>query len=103
MSDGDDVLPAPFDCGSNILRAGAGREPLVGLGPDSEVSSELLAGLTGAQERAREHNVCLHALVAKTLAESARLRPPFGGQLPQLVGLARRGLGVTDEVEAHRE
>jgi len=102
MSDGDDVLPAPFDCGSNILRAGTRREPLVGLGPDSEVSSELLAGLTGAQEWAREHDVCLHPLVTQALAERARLRPPLGCQLPQLVGLAWSRFSVSDEVEAHR-
>ncbi len=101
MAHGDDVLASAFERRSQIFEGRPRRKALVGLGIDPEVSGQLFAGLARAEERAREDDVRLHVLVSQALSERARLLAALGRQLPQLVGLARRGLRMADQVQAH--
>jgi len=96
VTDDDDVLTSPFDCGSHVLDGCAGSQALVRLGLDLELPGELRSGLPRAEKWAREHGVELHAVVAQPLPELARLLAPLGRELPHLVRLAGGGLPMTD-------
>ncbi len=101
MADHDDLLSPVLDCGPDVVHGRAGREPVDWLAVGSKAARELVAGFSGAEERAREDRVCPHTVVAKALAEGTRLLAPCGCQRPQLIGLTRGGLCVANEVEAH--
>jgi trans-2,3-dihydro-3-hydroxyanthranilate isomerase len=101
VADGDHLLAASLDGGAQVARARPRSQPVVRLADNAEAACERVARLAGAQERAREDRVRLHALVAQLLAERPRLLLALGRQRAQLVGLAVRCLGVAHEVEAH--
>ena len=102
VPDGDDRLAALRDCVAHGVGRRARREPLVGLGGRPERAGDLLAGLAGAEQRARDDG--RHRPRPRRRA-GRRARAPAGGrsrgQRAQLVRLARSGLGVADEVEPH--
>jgi len=101
VAHGDHLLAPSLDGGPKVVRRRARRQPLVGLALDSEAARELVAGLAGAQERACEDRIRLHAFVGESLAERPCLLSSLGRQRAQLVGLTVRGLRMTHEVEAH--
>ena len=82
-----------------MLAPGASRSS--GSGLDLERPAKLAARLPCSQERARQDRVRPRLLVAQPLAERAGLLAALARQRAKLVGLARRGLGMADEVETH--
>jgi hypothetical protein len=101
VADDDDLVAPARDRGANIVRSRSGREPVVGLHCGIEGSRELTAGLAGPEQRARQDRSGPGSLGFELLPERAGLFAALRGQASELVGVSRRGLGVTDEVEAH--
>src|SRR5262245_54897122 len=101
MADDDGLVPAARDRGADAVRSRSRREPVVGLRLDLERSRQLASCLARAKQRAGEDRSGSRSFGVELLAERARLLAALRGQLPELVGLPRRGLGVADEVEAH--
>jgi trans-2,3-dihydro-3-hydroxyanthranilate isomerase len=98
VADDDDGVAAAR-CGfADLLGRRTRREPLVDLGV---AEAERRGRLAGADQRAREDGVGLHALGAQARAELARLHAALGGQRPELVRLPRRCLRVSDEDQMH--
>jgi hypothetical protein len=77
----------------------AGCEPLVDVGV-AEV--ERGRGLACAEQRARDHGVGPEPLLAQPPAEHTGLPTSGGRERPQLVGVSRRSLRVTNDHELHR-
>jgi membrane-associated phospholipid phosphatase len=94
---------APAAPGRSFLHVFCGcprPEPLVDLGLYPAGPRDRLRRLEGTQQGAREHRV--EPFGRQLLAERARRLLPVGGQGAELVRLARLGLGMADEVKAHR-
>jgi trans-2,3-dihydro-3-hydroxyanthranilate isomerase len=97
----DHGLAAALD---GFAQPGGGRarvEPLVRLGLDADGAADLGRGLASAEQWAREDGVGADALVGEALAQVAGRAAAFGCQRAQLVGLARGGVGVANQVDPH--
>jgi trans-2,3-dihydro-3-hydroxyanthranilate isomerase len=101
MADDDHCLASTARGGLYVFRRRSRGEPLVRLGLDSGSTRELGAGLSGAEQWARQDDVRAHTVGGQALAELPGGTTAFCGERPQLVGLAVRSLGMADEVELH--
>jgi hypothetical protein len=99
VADDDDDLAAAGRRLADVGGRRAGCESLVHVGV-----SEIERGrrLPCAEQRARDDDIGLKPLIAQLPAERACLLAPCGCQRPQLVGVSRRSLGVTNDHELHR-
>ena len=91
----------PGDGREHVLGGRSRRKPLVGLRPDAESPGELVGRLACAKQRAREDGIRLDSLGGEPGGELSRLLPSGGRERAQLVGLAARGLGVSNQIEPH--
>ena len=98
MADDDDDAAAVERRPAHRVRGGAGREPVVDF---RLAEAERGRGLARAAERARQDCVGFDAGGAEPVAEPARLLAPAGRERPELVRVARSGLGVSDDDESH--
>ena len=92
--------PTAGDRVEDILRRRARGQPVVGLDLDAGCARDLLRGLAGAEQRAREHGV-RRLLLGEPAAEIPGGRAAGRGQAAKLVGVAGGGLRVADEIQAH--
>jgi trans-2,3-dihydro-3-hydroxyanthranilate isomerase len=102
MADGDDGVAASGCRRFDAFEGRAGREGFARLAVAAERCRQGGPGLAGAQERARQDRIRLHAFRRKPPPEVARGGAAVRAQRPELVRLARRGVGVADQEEAHR-
>jgi len=102
MPDDHDWIAPTCERGSDVLDGRSRREPIVRLGFHVQRSGKLATCFSRPQEGARENRLRRCQLVAHALPELPRLLSALRRQRPELVRLARRGLRVADEVEAHR-
>lgn len=99
MADDDDRAAA-IRCGcAHVVRGRTGREPVV---DEGLAETKRRRRLTGTQQRARHDGIRSKAVLAELVAEQARLLAAVGRKRTQLVGIARRSLGMADDHEAHR-
>jgi trans-2,3-dihydro-3-hydroxyanthranilate isomerase len=101
VADDDHGLAAAGSCGLHALGGRSGREALVGLGLQARGTGELGAGLSSAEERARQDGVGANPLRGKSLAQVAGGASAVRGESPQLVRLSVRSLGMANQVELH--
>ena len=86
----------------NRLCGRPGGEPLVRLGVEPGRPRELLGGLSGTEEGARQDCVGHEAFVGESLPEHPGGVAACRGETPELVRLPGHSLGVTDDHEPHR-
>jgi trans-2,3-dihydro-3-hydroxyanthranilate isomerase len=101
VADHDHGLASLPGGGANVLGGRPGGQTLVRLGGETGRASELLGGLAGAQQWAREHRVRANAVRGQPLAKRSRGLATLRREGPQLVRLARSSLGMTHEVQLH--
>jgi len=102
MADDDHLVAAALDGFANVVDSSSGRQPLVGNRCDVEGPRDLAAGLARPEKRARENDRWNGVLTEEALPERPCLFAACRREWAQLVGLAWSGLGMSDEVEAHR-
>jgi trans-2,3-dihydro-3-hydroxyanthranilate isomerase len=98
MADDHDGVAASGDRGAHVVGGRPGRELVERV---RLAEAEGGSSLARAEKRARQHCVRREAFAAKLLAEAARLLLPGGRERAELVGISRRGFGVTNEDEPH--
>ena len=101
MPDRDHGLARPFHGGEDVVGGSAGREPLVDPVLGAGSLCDRGGRLAGAQERARDDQG--GSLGGQAFAERAGFFPAASAERAQLVGLARVGVGVAHEDQAHRQ
>ena len=101
MPDDDHRLAAAVDRLDHVGSRCARSESFVCRGLDAGRPPELIGGLAGAEQWAREDRVGLDSLRREQLAERSRVAPAFRREGSELVGLTRSRVRVADEVEAH--
>jgi hypothetical protein len=101
VADGDDRAFGALEGGQELLRHGAGREPVVdghlGARCDPDRARRLACPEEGARHDPRGFDL------DEPLGQLARLRPAARAQRPQLVGVTGIGMRVPDEEEAHED
>ena len=99
MTDDEHGRPAARRGVAHVVGRRSRGEPLV----DRRLTElEGSSGLARTQQRARHDRVGCEPVIPEALPERARVLTPRRRQRPQLVGLAGRGLRVTDDEESHR-
>jgi trans-2,3-dihydro-3-hydroxyanthranilate isomerase len=101
VADGDDRLAAPARRVPHVVGGRPGREPLVRLRLEPRRFRDRARRLTGPEERARDHR--LEPLGGQAEPQRARGVAAGRGERSQVVGVARRCLGVADEDETHAQ
>ena len=99
MADDEDERATLARGFADVVGRRAGREALVDLG---FAETECGCGFARPQQRARQHGIRLHALLAQRLAERTRLLAAVRRQRPQLIRRSGRGLGMTHDQQLHR-
>ena len=91
--------PATASRTPSAVAPGASRSSDSDVDPVACASS--LAGLAGAQERARQDDIGSDAVVAQALAELLHLLAPLVAQRAELVRVAGHRIRVPNQVELH--
>jgi hypothetical protein len=101
MADDDHVACPPGRHRQYVLGLGSRSQALIGRRGALEGTGKRISGLTRPQEGARDHGHGLGSFVSQPLAEQPRGLMTLLCERAELVRLARRGLRVAYEVQAH--
>ena len=101
MTDGRDRALGALERGAQQVRRGTRLQPCVDLQRRSRRGCDLLGRLAGAEQRARDDEHGWLGQRGKAGRERTGLLATRRRQLAQVVRIARRGLGVSAEVDTH--